>query len=331
MKKLLGISLVAVLAVAPMMANAAQSVPASNAAALANASTVTGDNTAIATAAYVKGAYDATAANLRLISTDIDVTANGTADNASGKVLLATDSVAENLAHIDAKIGAFQDAESNKIITNTATVSANLKALEGAINTGNSGLSDKIGTIADGTAVIDSNGTLMIDEDDSVAANLGHIDTKIGTMTDVANGIVTNAASVSANLQALEDHIMDAESDIDTLEGTVGTLVDGTYTAGQTIGADLNALDTQVKLNADNIGNVSGLSAANGFDVEAGETLDLVTAVSQAMAEAQAGTAANSIVVYSAWNGGAAPKGAEAVTTMTASEAASAVATANAN
>ena len=300
MKKLLGISLVAVLAVAPMMANAAQSVPASNAAALANASTVTGDNTAIATAAYVKGAYDATAANLRLISTDIDVTANGTADNASGKVLLATDSVAENLAHIDAKIGAFTDATSNKIITNTATVSANLKALEGAINSGNSGLSDKIGTIADGTAVIDSNGTLMIDEDASVAANLGHIDTKIGTMTDVANGIVTNAASVSTNLQALEGRVLTAESDIDTLQAEVGDVTD--------------------------------LSAANGFDVsglQSGETLDLVTAVTQAMAEAKDASAENSIVVYSAWNGGAAPKGASAVTTMTASDAATEVATAN--
>ena len=221
MKKLLGISIVAMLAVSPMMANAAQ-----EAAPLSPSTAVNGDATAIATAAYVKGAYDAAADAINDIVTDIDVTTDGSAMNGQNKMLQATASVAENLANVDTKIGAF---------TNEAS-----------------------------------------------------------------GGIIANENSVSSNLKALEGRLLTAESDIDTLESNVGT--------------------------------VANLSSANGFDtseLDPGETLDLVTAVTQAMPEAKSGVAANSIVVYGGWNGGAAPKGASAITTQTASDAATAVATAN--
>ena len=100
MKKLLGISIVAMLAVTPMMANAAgQAIPATPqtgntyyAAAVASEGT-----SKIATTSYVKGAYNAIQTELNGIATDIDVTTDGTHIHASK-------SVAENLAELDTAV-----------------------------------------------------------------------------------------------------------------------------------------------------------------------------------------------------------------------------------
>ena len=106
MKKLLGISIVAMLAVTPMMANAAgQEIPATPqngdtyyAAAAANEGT-----NKIATTSYVKGAYNAIQTELNGIATDIDVTTNGSH-------ISATNSVAENIVSLNTGIEANDSA-----------------------------------------------------------------------------------------------------------------------------------------------------------------------------------------------------------------------------
>jgi len=133
MKKLLSVSLVALLAVSPMMASAATALTG----AMSTATAVQGDDDTIVSATYVKGAYNAAAGEINKVITDIDVTAAqetaATAVNGNTKMLQAGASVAENLGNIDTKIGSFQDETSGGIITNANSVSSNLKALEGVV------------------------------------------------------------------------------------------------------------------------------------------------------------------------------------------------------
>ncbi len=91
MKKLLGISIVAMLAVTPMMANAAQT--AANLAATSGT-----EQNAIATTSYVKGAYNAVKAAHDAVVSDITV-GSGTHYH-----ITAGNSVAENLGELDTAV-----------------------------------------------------------------------------------------------------------------------------------------------------------------------------------------------------------------------------------
>ena len=95
MKKILGISIAAMLAVTPMMANATQTA--------GNLAATTGSETnAIATTSYVKGAYNAVKTAHDAVVADITV--SGTHDHVT-----AGNSVAENLVELDTAVKANDD------------------------------------------------------------------------------------------------------------------------------------------------------------------------------------------------------------------------------
>ena len=147
MKKFLGISIVAMLAVTPMMANAQRSAPATN--AVSNAQEVTGDNLKVASPSYVKGAYNAIQGEIRNIATDINVTSVTDSTNAH---ISTTASVAENLDTLnsavvanDAKIGTIgnltgsaafnQDEAHGDVVQAINTTKAQVNATDEAIGT----------------------------------------------------------------------------------------------------------------------------------------------------------------------------------------------------
>ena len=104
MKKLLGISFIAMLAVTPMMAEAGQAIPVAGAGRFADVSdTDTTGNTQIATTNYVKGAYNAVQGELRSVANDIDLTVDG-------KHIDSAASVAENLVSLDSAVTANDNA-----------------------------------------------------------------------------------------------------------------------------------------------------------------------------------------------------------------------------
>ena len=114
MKKLLGVSFVAMLLVCPMMANAAGEQTASkmDAAPAAN-------NAALATAGFVKGAYTATKTHVDAIVDDITVGAyqgEGSGYNA----ISAGKSVAENLKLLDSHIGSLESGSVTQQALETA-------------------------------------------------------------------------------------------------------------------------------------------------------------------------------------------------------------------
>lgn len=113
MKKLLGVSVVAMLTVCPMMANAAGSA--------APAAPEAGNSASLATAGYVKGAYTA-------IRNDIHVAANG-------NYIKSADSVAENLGSLDTQVKANADA--------IGSLSDAVDEAIGALGTGDDGYATK--------------------------------------------------------------------------------------------------------------------------------------------------------------------------------------------
>lgn len=96
MKKLLGISVMAMLAVSPMMANAAQT------AAVLDATSGTEQNQ-IATTSYVKGAYNAVKTAHDAVVADMTVSGEGHTHITSGN------SVSENLVQLDTAVKANDD------------------------------------------------------------------------------------------------------------------------------------------------------------------------------------------------------------------------------
>ena len=107
MKKLLGVSIAAMLAVSPMLANAAVSSLATNGNDKATLDAVSNESatTNVATTSYVKGAYNAIAAEhnkvvtaVNKIATDINVAAG---NQVQGGAVLSTNSVAQNLVALD--------------------------------------------------------------------------------------------------------------------------------------------------------------------------------------------------------------------------------------
>lgn len=137
MKKLLGISIVAMLAVTPMMANAAQT----NATALAETSGT--ETNAIATTSYVKGAYNAVRTAHNAILGEITVTGTDHTHITEGNT------VAENLVELDSAVAAndtkigmintlknsdkFDTGEADDVVTAIITTKAQANATDSTI------------------------------------------------------------------------------------------------------------------------------------------------------------------------------------------------------
>ena len=270
MKKLMGISVIAALAVLPMAANAARTVQTGGEAGAGSA-------TALASQSYVNGAYNAMNTKVDAVITDSAVTGENHVNITAGN------SVAENLAQLDTAIQTLSSGTTSTIEALDANVSNTV---------GGDGLSltvvEEDGVITSVSGSIATN-TYQDYDDSTVSAETAQ---KTYTAITAGNG-------VGANLEALDSHVKTAETNIGTMANldttatnlvgainevktavstltgdasstyqtkTDSTVATGTnyLTAGTGVGANLTVLDTQVAtINAKQIPIVSDWANQN--------------------------------------------------------------------
>ena len=177
MRKLLGVSIAAMLAVSPMMANAAQSAATLNAAAAGTASTK------IATTTYVKGAYKVLADAHDAVVNDITVTGV----TGEGNHITNNASVAENLKSL-----------------NTA-----IKNLSGDSSQAVEGVQEEIGTLDNLTTTQQGNLVAAINE---VDANTDNNTAAIGAGSSAA----VTTAMTGTNYVSSATSVIDATKTLDT-------------------------------------------------------------------------------------------------------------------
>ena len=173
MKKLLGISIVAMLAVTPMMANATGTQTAANLAATSGT-----EQNAIATTSYVKGAYNAVRAAHDAVVSDMTV-ADGTHYH-----ITAGNSVKDNLVSLDTAVKANDDAIGT---IGNLTGSANFDSTEAHAN--------------------------IVEAINTVKAQANETDSLIGTTEAALNSIFdANVDTIGQALQALKNANADTDS-----------------------------------------------------------------------------------------------------------------------
>ncbi len=235
MNKLLGVSIAAMLAVTPMMANAANSV------AQLPTYTVEQANTNIATTSYVKGAYNTVANQVNNIKNDITV------DTSEAKNISANNTIGGNVTALDTAIGNVGTLASGAVANSVLTEQGNAADLVTAVIAINDALATTTGDAKVGagtynyvvagatgasnlvkldTAVgqLDTNtthyhiGTMgTASGDPTVASNLEALDTAMGKVTETnANEYahLTGGASVAANLIELNSAVVSNDTAI---------------------------------------------------------------------------------------------------------------------
>ena len=210
MKKLLGISLVAALAVAPSLANAAgEAVLSQRVSATAN--------TNVATTSYVQGAYNA--------AVDVVAIEESRAKGVEGSLTNLSES--------------FTGTERDNLVNAINAVAADVATLDSTAEATYQLLSDS-------NVESDGEGDLhYIEEGNGVASNLKALDDQVYANTGAISTETSNRASEITRVEGLITSEATTRANADTaINNKIGTLVDGTYTAGQTVGADIDALDT---------------------------------------------------------------------------------------
>ena len=226
MKKIFGISLVAVFAAMPMMARAAD-VPNVPMAA-------TGD--ALTTQSYVKGAYNALAGYI-----------NQKQDKLSDEQLSAI----ENVANVDGRVTTLEGTVGNA----TSGLVADVAALQSAVNDENSGLATKasqsaLDSVADDVAALqsavnDADSGLVKDVNDLKSAvndaNSG-LATKASqsALDSVARDAAANSVAIASNATAIQANA----SAITDLKSTMGS--ETMTTDAQTVTSAINELDAAI-------------------------------------------------------------------------------------
>ena len=262
MKKLLGVSIAAMLAVTPMMANATPTAKTATPMTAKNIAT----NTNIATTSFVGGAYDDVVARHNEVVADIAVTTGNnvdedhsigqnvnTLDTAMGNVstlaganttngsVLKTNGLATDAAaNLTTAVIAINNELAAKTTASTVTgehnyisnqsVTNNLVALDDAIGqVDNEGTKNYIATIGTG------------DNQKTVAENVQVLDNIVGQTTGGTHikviGIGENKATVATNLKALDTQVVAVQGDITRLDGAVGTansVLDKVYNNAET-------------------------------------------------------------------------------------------------
>ena len=237
MKKLMGISVIAALAVMPMAANA--EVGDREVTALAAATG--GSATNLATTSYVQGAYTA-------VKTQFDKMVTDTAVATDGNYIDAGKTVSHNLSELDTQAKANADAIAGLQGDGQNSVDNKIKTqAQTADFTPTSGMT--AGTI--GAAINELDG-----EVDALQTQMGD------TALDNTDGLT--ATTVTAAINELQD---------DKQEKSDSTVVAGTYTAitaGNAVGANLVQLDSHVKALEDSLGDTSAQSIAETYATKTG-------------------------------------------------------------
>lgn len=224
MKKALGISMVALLAVAPFASHAAGQAKA---VTLVNGGNTLTPTQTVASTTYVQGAYNTLGTQINNIISDSTVpsgTYNAIANNKN---------VAENLVALDTAIdglsGNGEGSVANAVQTGAQNATYNASAEYGTGTIGKA--------IQEATATADSNtaAILLLNGD-------------IGTVGSIANSIATETNRATG-----------AESNLSDRIGILGA--DGHYIYKDvSVATNLSSLDTAVDLNTTHIGSMNNLS-----------------------------------------------------------------------
>lgn len=259
MNKALKISMFAILAATPMLANAAKTATP---VTLVNGGNTPATTQTVASTSYVQGAYNTLGTQINAIIDDSTVAAPEA--GAPYAAISADKNVAENLIELDRAIRAAAGDANEAYVTKTSATP----------------VIDTIGG-ATGLQYISANG-------EKVGENLGILDnrvyknaTKIGEFdSEGSQTYVSGGASIQANIQSLDSQVTANTAKIGTYDGTQSHQ----YVSDTTVFSNLQALDSQVAANASvgglnqaAIGAVAELATAGGL-IPTGTT-NLVTAV----------------------------------------------------
>jgi hypothetical protein len=326
MKKLLGISVVAMLAVTPLMANADPAVKTATSMTAKNIAS----NTNIATTSFVGGAYDDVVAQHNKVVADINVT---TANNVN-----AAHSIGQNVNTLDAKMGVVNDlADTTKTADNSVLRDSNnntdltkaVIAINNAVATNNNSVTTTIGevdTTNDTQAYIAPIGTGSGQK--TVAQNLQALDDQVKTNADAiallndddeTPGSVAYAVKETSELAdytntqsglaatTIKGAIDEVEGRVETLEGNTNVssaqATGNVLTAGAGVAANLAAVANEIEAvktannTATTVSNGSYIKAANNVATNL-TNLDVAT---KANADAITSILGSTIPVYSDW------------------------------
>jgi len=260
MKKILGVSIVAMLAVSPMMAHAARTVTA-----LGTKDTTASGN--IATTSYVKGAYNVAANAINALITD-------TAVSGTHNYIQAGETVSANLGLLDANVKANADAIA--ALGGTGSIADQIQA--GAQNadydaTKDDYANDTIGkAIHDNTAAISALDTNKQNEADSnvtstALGNAGLTSDDLNTghgvaanLIKVAGNVKDNAATIAGHTTTIGQHTTAINNHADAID-----LLNGSATTSGSVAYAVKQLaDGAVATNTAAIATLNGDASTDG-------------------------------------------------------------------
>ena len=248
MKKLLGVSIVAVLAVTPMMANAARSASVADVATIASVT----DSSNLATTSYVQGAYKVLSDAHNAVIDDITVSAPESGQ--TYEAISETNSVGENLEALDAKVktlnatAATTNSVRNLIDTEAAkasydsdvnysadTIGAAVKALQSisgtTIDNGNYiGASHSAGTVTSALGALDTQVKANADAISNNSSAIGASNAASLTTSFSGTNYLTSSSSVVSAATALDTQIKTVNDKQIPIVQSWGTAGNGTVT-----------------------------------------------------------------------------------------------------
>lgn len=238
MKKVLSVSIVAMLAVVPLTAKAAQTATP---VALVNGGNTVSPLQTVASTTYVQGAYNTLGRQVNNIISD------STVPSGTYTAIANTKNVSENLVALDTAINGLKGGGEGSVADQIAAGAQNATYNP----SGEYGENTIGGAIQGNTAAI--------------SANTSAISTLTGA-ADVPGSVANSVAAETSRATA-------AESDLSDRIGTLGA--DGTYIRkANSVSSNLSALDTAVNLNTLHIGTMNNLSTEHNLtSIESRSTL----------------------------------------------------------
>lgn len=290
MKKILSVSVIAMLAVSPMMAfadptcpgvdqgncnsNVASSGPGANGYLLSQSAT--GDDTNVVTASYVKGAYNDAITKINKVAADAASGVSSGITNAAGSGLVANGSALDINLTTDGGLAITSDALN--VVVDGSTVT---KGTGGAL---------QVGTISN--ANVASNAAIEQSKIANLTTDLGNKQTKLQnnetTPVDIDASVLTTLGPATGDNAADDTHLVTAaavRSAIDSATGTATTgmvTVTGTQTlTNKTIDADDNTIaDLELDNFKSGVVQTSVRATSSASDTSLASELAVATALS---------------------------------------------------